>query len=306
MKIYENITELIGNTPLVKINKLNKGNATVLAKLEYFNPANSIKDRVAKFMLEEALNSGKINSETVIIEPTSGNTGIGLALCCAVMGYKLILTMPESMSEERKKMLKGYGAELVLTDKTAGMQGAVDKAFELAEKFPNSYIPMQFENPSNPKSHEFSTAKEIYADTKGKVDILIAGIGTGGTISGCAKALKHYNPNVKVFGIEPAESPLLTGNHAGSHGIQGIGANFVPKNFASDIIDQVFTITTNDAIETSKQLAKKEGILCGISSGAAMKLALTLSETGEFKDKTIVAILPDYGERYLSTALFED
>ena len=306
MKIYENITELIGHTPLVKLQKTNDGNATILAKLEYFNPAGSIKDRAAFSMLQNAINEGKITKDTVIIEPTSGNTGIGLALCCAVMGYRLILTMPESMSEERKKMLKGYGAELVLTDKDLGMQGAVEKAYELAQKYENSFIPMQFSNKANVLAHELTTAEEIYADTDGKIDVLIAGIGTGGTIVGCAKTLKKYNPEIKIYGVEPSESPLLTQNHAGQHGIQGIGANFVPDILDVDYIDQIFTITTKDAINTAKLVAKKEGILCGISSGAALKLALTLSESGGFKDKTIVVILPDYGERYLSTALFED
>ncbi len=305
MKIYENITELIGKTPLVKINKLNSGNAVVLAKVEYFNPAHSVKDRIALAMLEAAEAEGLIKKNTVIIEPTSGNTGIGLAMCCAVKGYKLILTMPESMSEERKKMLKGYGAELILTDKTLGMQGAVEKAHELADMYKNSFMPMQFSNPANPKIHELTTAKEIYNDTDGQIDVLIAGIGTGGTISGCAKALKTYNPEIKVFGIEPAESPLITQGQAGPHGIQGIGANFIPDNLDLELVNQVFTVTTADAIETAKLAATQEGILCGISGGAALKLALSLSASGAYGNKTIVVILPDYGERYLSTDLFK-
>ncbi len=306
MNIFENITELIGKTPLISLNKLNKGNASVLVKAEYFNPANSIKDRVALSMIESAEADGKINKDTVIIEPTSGNTGIGLAMVCAVKGYKLIITMPESMSEERKKMLKGYGAELVLTPAAAGMQGAVDKATELAEENKNSFIPMQFSNQANPKIHELTTAKEIFNDTDGEIDVLVAGIGTGGTITGCARALKTYKPDIKIFGVEPAESPLLTQNQAGPHGIQGIGANFVPEILDLSLVDQVFTVATKDAIETAKMAAKKEGILCGISSGAAIKLALSLSELPQYKDKTIVAILPDYGERYISTALFKD
>ena len=306
MNIFENITELIGKTPLISLNKLNKGNASVLVKAEYFNPANSIKDRVALSMIEAAEADGKINKDTVIIEPTSGNTGIGLAMVCAVKGYRLIITMPESMSEERKKMLKGYGAELILTPAAAGMQGAVDKATELAEENKNSFIPMQFSNQANPKIHELTTAKEIFNDTDGEIDVLVAGIGTGGTITGCARALKTYKPDIKIFGVEPAESPLLTQNQAGPHGIQGIGANFVPEILDLSLVDQVFTVTTKDAIETAKMAAKKEGILCGISSGAAIKLALSLSELPQYKDKTIVAILPDYGERYISTALFKD
>ncbi len=304
MKIYNDITELIGNTPLVKINKINDGGATILAKLEYFNPANSVKDRVALAMIEAAEKDGLIDKDTVIIEPTSGNTGIGLALCCAVKGYKLILTMPENMSNERKKMLKGYGAELVLTDKAFGMQGAVQKADELASSYEKSFIPMQFSNPANPKIHELTTAKEIFKDTDGTIDIFIAGIGTGGTLSGCAKALKSYKPSLKAYGVEPNESPLITKHVAGAHGIQGIGANFIPKNLDLQCVDEVLPITTANSIETAKLLANKEGILCGISGGAAMRAALDLSKLPDNFGKIIVVILPDYGERYISTDLF--
>lgn len=303
MKFYENITELIGNTPLVKIQKLT--NANIFAKLEYFNPANSVKDRPALYMLQQAKQDGLINSDTVIIEPTSGNTGIGLALCCAVMNLKLILTMPENMSEERKKMLKGYGAELVLTPKELGMQGAVNKAFELKKEYSNSYIPMQFENQNNPKIHELTTAKEIWEDLDGKVDVLVATIGTGGTLCGTARGLKKFNKDIKIIGVEPAESPLITQGKSGIHGIQGIGANFIPQNYVCDVVDEVVTVDTNSAIECSKKLAKSEGILVGISSGAAMQAALNISQREEYQNKNIVVILPDYGERYLSTALFD-
>ncbi|MDD3237583.1 MAG: cysteine synthase A [Candidatus Gastranaerophilales bacterium] len=306
MKIYENITELVGNTPLVKINNINHGNATILAKLEYFNPSNSLKDRAAKYMLEMAQKEGLVNKDTVVIEPTSGNTGIGLAMCAAQKGLKMILTMPESMSEERKKMLKGYGAELVLTPATAGMQGAVDKAIELSKEYQNSFIPSQFTNKYNPQIHELTTAEEIWKDTDGKVDVVIAGIGSGGTITGTAKRLKELKENVYSVGVEPKESPLLSHGHAGSHGIQGIGANFVPENYKSEFVDEIFDVPTEKAIETAKNLAKKEGILTGISSGAAMYAALELAKLDEYKGKFIVAILPDFGERYLSTPLFKD
>lgn len=306
MNIYSDITELIGNTPLVQINRLNKGQAKIAAKLEYFNPSNSVKDRAAKYMLEQAEKDGLINQDTVIIEPTSGNTGIGLAMYCAKKGFKIILTMPESMSEERKKMLKGYGAELVLTPAGEGMRGAVEKAMQLKKEYENSYIPSQFTNIFNPKIHELTTAEEIWNDTDGKVDVFIAGIGTGGTIIGTAKTLKKYNNKIKIIGVEPKESPLLTKGIAGVHGIQGIGANFVPDVYNEDLVDEVIDISTEDAVLTAKEMAKKEGILCGISSGAVMKAALELSKKNEYKDKLIVVLLPDFGERYLSTALFED
>lgn len=304
MKVFDNITQLIGNTPLVRVYK--NSTANIFAKLEYFNPANSVKDRPALYMLEMAKKDGLINNDTIIIEPTSGNTGIGLALCCAVMKLKLILTMPENMSEERKKMLKGYGAQLVLTPKELGMKGAVDKAFELKEKYENSYIPMQFENPNNPKIHELTTAKEIINDLDGNIDIFVGTVGTGGTLCGTAKSLKNYNQNIKIFGVEPQESPLISQGKAGIHGIQGIGANFIPENYNCEVVDVIITVSTEDAIKTAKELAKNEGILCGISSGAAMNATLKIAESEEYKEKNIVVLLPDYGERYLSTALFED
>ncbi len=304
-KIYGSILELIGNTPMVKLNKINDSEAEIYLKLEYFNPAHSIKDRAALRMIEQAENQGKINKNTVIIEPTSGNTGIGLALVCAVKGYKIIMTMPENMSLERRKMLKGYGAELVLTPKELGMQGAVDKAEELAKKYENSFIPAQFNNPENPKSHELTTAEEIWADTQGNIDIFVASFGTGGTISGTGRRLKQLNPNIKIIGIEPEDSPLVTKGQAGPHGIQGIGANFVPKNLDLSTIDEIITASENESIETAKMLAKQEGILCGISSGANVSCALKIAKRPENKGKRIVTVITDYGERYLSTKLFD-
>lgn len=297
MKVAENILELIGNTPLVKINKLNTGKSTVLAKVESFNPAGSVKDRPALNMIEDAEKKGLINKDTVIIEPTSGNTGIGLAMVCAVRGYRMILTMPETMSEERRKLLKAYGAELVLTEGSKGMQGAVDKANELHREIKNSFIPQQFSNPSNPASHS-TTAEEIWQCTDGKVDIVIAGVGTGGTISGIALVLKDKNPNIKAVAVEPLSSPLLSKGVAGPHAIQGIGANFVPENFNKNIVDEIFTVSDEDAIETARRCATEEGILCGISSGAALYAAIEYSK--KYEGKIIVAILPDTGERYLS------
>ena len=304
-KIYGSILELIGNTPMVKLNKINDSEAEIYLKLEYFNPAHSIKDRAALRMIEQAENQGKINKNTVIIEPTSGNTGIGLALVCAVKGYKIIMTMPENMSLERRKMLKGYGAELVLTPKELGMQGAVDKAEELAKKYENSFIPAQFNNPENPKSHELTTAEEIWADTQGNIDIYVASFGTGGTISGTGRRLKQLNPDIKIIGIEPEDSPLVTKGQAGPHGIQGIGANFVPKNLDLSTIDEIITASENESIETAKMLAKQEGILCGISSGANVSCALKIAKRPENKGKKIVTVITDYGERYLSTKLFD-
>lgn len=297
MKIAENILELIGNTPLVKINKLNTGMSTVLAKVESFNPAGSIKDRPALNMIEDAENKGLINKDTVIIEPTSGNTGIGLAMVCAVRGYRMILTMPETMSEERRKLLKAYGAEIVLTDGTKGMQGAVDKANELHKEIENSFIPQQFSNPANPTAH-LATAEEIWKDTDGKVDVIVAGVGTGGTISGIARTLKAKNPKIKAVAVEPLSSPLLSKGYAGAHKIQGIGANFVPENFDKNAVDEIFTVSDDDAIETARKCATQEGILCGISSGAAVFAACEISKI--YKNKVIVVILPDTGERYLS------
>ena len=302
MKIANNMTELIGNTPLVKINKLSSAN--ILAKVESFNPAGSIKDRPALNMIEKAEQEGLINKDTIIIEPTSGNTGIGLAMVCAIKGYKMILTMPETMSLERRKLLQAYGAELVLTDGAKGMQGAVDKAIELSQKYPNSFIPQQFDNPANPDAHIKTTAEEIWRDTDGKVDVIIAGVGTGGTITGIAKGLKRHNPNIKTIAVEPDSSQVLAGKPAGSHKIQGIGANFVPKNFDYNVVDEIIPVSDEDAIETARKLAKEEGILCGISSGAAMYAAIDISKRPEYKNKMIVVILPDLGERYLSSELF--
>lgn len=302
MKIANNMTELIGNTPLVKINKLSSAN--ILAKVESFNPAGSIKDRPALNMIEKAEQEGLINKDTIIIEPTSGNTGIGLAMVCAIKGYKMILTMPETMSLERRKLLKAYGAELVLTDGSKGMQGAVDKAIELNKKYPNSFIPQQFDNPANPEAHIKTTAEEIWHDTDGKVDIIVAGVGTGGTITGIAKGLKSHNPRIKAIAVEPKSSQVLAGKPAGAHKIQGIGANFVPKNFDYSVVDEIIPVSDEDSMETARKLATEEGILCGISSGAAMYAAIEISKQPEYKDKMIVVILPDLGERYLSSELF--
>ena len=302
MKIANNMTELIGNTPLVKINKLSSAN--ILAKVESFNPAGSIKDRPALNMIEKAEQDGLINKDTIIIEPTSGNTGIGLAMVCAIKGYKMILTMPETMSIERRKLLKAYGAELVLTDGAKGMHGAVDKAIELNKKYPNSFIPQQFDNPANPDAHIKTTAEEIWRDTDGKVDVIVAGVGTGGTITGLARGLKSHNPQIKAIAVEPDSSQVLAGKPAGAHKIQGIGANFVPKNFDYNVVDEIIPVSDEDAIETARKLAKEEGILCGISSGAAMYAAIEISKRPEYKNKMIVVILPDLGERYLSSELF--
>ena len=307
MKIYNNLIELIGNTPLVRINKLNTGYSDIAAKVEFFNPAGSIKDRAALSMIEEAEKEGLIEPEkTTIIEPTSGNTGIGLALVCLLKGYKLILTMPDSMSKERRDILKAYGAELVLTDGTKGMQGAVDEAERLHKENKNSFIPQQFNNPANPKIHYETTAEEIWNDTDGKVDIIVAGVGTGGTISGIAKKLKEKNPNVKAIAVEPYSSPVITQGKAGAHQIQGIGANFIPKNYNADLIDEVITVKNEDAVNTARNLADKEGIFAGISSGAALHAAIELSQRQENKGKLIVVILPDTGMRYLSSVMFQD
>ena len=307
MKIYNNISELIGNTPLVRINKLNKGYADILVKIEYFNPAGSIKDRTALSMIEDAERKGLIKSgESTIIEPTSGNTGIGLALVSLIKGYKLILTMPETMSKERRDILRAYGAQLILTDGKKGMQGAVEEAERLKKEIKGSFIPQQFNNPSNTKVHYETTGMEIWNDTEGKVDIVIAGIGTGGTISGIAKKLKEKNPNIKAIGVEPAASPVITKGKAGAHKIQGIGANFIPKNYDASIIDKVITVTDEDAINTALKLTKEEGIFAGISSGAALYAALELSKQEENKNKLIVVILPDTGMRYLSSDMFSE
>lgn len=304
MKIAENLIELIGKTPLVKINKLNDGEAVIAAKLESGNPAGSIKDRPAYNMIKRAEEAGFVNKDTVIIEPTSGNTGIGLAMVCAIKGYRMILTMPETMSLERRLLLKAYGAELVLTDGAKGMQGAVDKAEELHREIKNSFIPQQFANPANPESHVLTTAEEIWNDTDGKVDIVVAGVGTGGTICGLAKGLKAKNPNIKAVAIEPASSRVLAGKPAGSHKIQGIGANFIPENFDATLVDEIIPVTDKDSFDIARRLATEEGILSGISSGAAMQAAIELSKRPENKGKLIVVILPDSGERYLSSGLF--
>lgn len=304
MKIAGDLTELIGNTPLVRLNKLNDGYADVVVKLEYFNPANSVKDRAAYQMILDAEISGKINKDTLIIEPTSGNTGIGLAMICAIRGYKIVLTMPETMSLERRLLLKSYGAELLLTDGKLGMQGAVDKAVELSNEYPNSFIPSQFDNPSNPKSHYLTTSQEIWNDTDGKVDIVVAGVGTGGTISGIAKGLKEKNPKIKAIAVEPFSSQVLAGKNADAHKIQGIGANFVPENFDRNLVDEIIPVTNEDSINTARNLSTKEGILAGFSGGANVWAAIELSKREENKGKLIVAILPDCGERYLSSELY--
>ncbi len=298
MNIANNLIELIGNTPLVKINKLTDAN--IFAKLESFNPAGSVKDRPALNMIKTAKKQGLINKDTVIIEPTSGNTGIGLAMICAIKGYKLILTMPETMSIERRKLLEAYGAELILTDGSKGMQGSVDKAIELSKEYPNSFIPQQFNNPANPEAHIHTTAEEIWKDTDGKIDILVAGVGTGGTISGTAKGLKSHNSNIKIIAVEPEASQVLSGKQASPHKIQGIGANFVPENFDRNVIDEIFAVSDENAAETTKKLATEEGILCGISSGAAMYAAIEIAKRPEYKHKNVVVILPDTGERYLN------
>lgn len=305
MNIAENLLDLIGKTPMVKINRLNSGYAVIAAKIESKNPAGSVKDRPALNMILQAEKNGLINKDTVIIEPTSGNTGIGLALVCAIKGYRMILTMPETMSLERRLLLKAYGAELVLTEGAKGMQGAVDKAEELHKEIKNSFIPQQFSNPSNPQSHILTTAEEIWNDTEGKVDIIVAGVGTGGTISGIARGLKAKNPSIKAVAVEPASSQVLAGKPAGAHKIQGIGANFVPENFDKTVVDEILPVSNENAIETARKLATQEGLLSGISSGAAVWAANELSKRPENKGKLIVVILPDSGERYLSGELFQ-
>lgn len=307
MKIYENIIELIGNTPIVKINKMNKADATVAVKVEYFNPAGSVKDRAALSMIEEAEKSGKIKpGETVLIEPTSGNTGIALAMIALIKGYRMILTMPDSMSKERRDVLRAYGAELVLTPGAKGMQGALDEAQRLHEEIANSFIPQQFSNPANPKIHYETTAEEIWNDTDGKVDIVVAGVGTGGTISGIAKKLKEKKPSVQAYAVEPAASPMITKGQAGPHQIQGIGANFIPANYDASVIDGVITVANEDAVKTAREIGNTEGIFAGISSGAALWAALELAKKSENKGKLIIAILPDTGMRYLSSVMFQD
>ena len=302
MKIANSISELIGNTPLIKINKFGV-EANILAKCEFLNPSHSVKDRIALNMIESAIATNKIDKSTTIIEPTSGNTGVGLAMIAAERGLKIILTMPSSMSIERQKLLKAFGAELVLTDPKYGMQGAVDEALRLSKEIPNSFIPSQFDNSANPEIHKKTTALEIWNDTDGKVDILVAGFGTGGTVSGVGEILKSKNPNIKIIGVEPAKSPLLSKGEAGPHMIQGIGANFIPKNLNRDVVDEFLTVSNEDAIATAKALAQKEGLLVGISSGANIYAASQVAKANP--GKTIVTILCDTGERYLSTVLYD-
>lgn len=305
--IYKGTLNLIGNTPLVEVVNVEEKlelEATILAKLEYFNPAGSAKDRIAKAMIEDAEEKGILKKDSVIIEPTSGNTGIGLASIAAVKGYRIILTMPETMSAERRNILKAYGAEIVLTEGTLGMKGAIDKAEELAKEIPDSFIPGQFVNPANPKIHRNTTGPEIWRDTDGKVDYFVAGIGTGGTLTGVGEYLKEQNPSVKIVAVEPASSPVLSEGKGGPHKIQGIGAGFVPGVLNTEIYDEVIKIENDDAFETAKFLAKSEGVLTGISSGAALHAAIQLAKRPENKGKTIVVLLPDHGDRYYSTPLF--
>lgn len=302
--IFEDITAAVGFTPLVQINRLGSPKATILAKLESYNPCGSVKDRIAKSMIEAAQEQGLIGPDTIIIEPTSGNTGIGLAFICAAKGYRLILAMPESMSIERRKLLKLFGAEIVLTPAELGMPGAIEKAEQLLAQNKKSFMPQQFNNPANPQIHRETTAKEIWSDTDGKVDIFISGVGTGGTLTGCGEVLKQHNKELKVVAVEPKDSPILSGGEPGPHKIQGIGAGFVPEVLNVEIIDEIIQVSNDDALETARQLAVKEGILGGISSGAAMWAASQLSQRPENEGKTMVVIFPDTGERYISTEMF--
>jgi len=305
MEIAEDITKLIGNTPLVRLKKISSGlKATLVAKLESFNPLSSIKDRIGLAMIEDAEKKGLIKKDTVIVEPTSGNTGIALAFICAVKGYRLILTMPESMSLERRALLKGFGAEVVLTPTEKGMKGAVEKAEELIKKISNSFMPQQFKNPANPEIHKKTTAEEIWQDTDGRVDMVVAGVGTGGTITGVAEVIKKRKPSFKAVAVEPKDSPVLSGGNPGPHKIQGIGAGFVSEVLNLNLIDEIIPVDDQDAIEMSRRLAKEEGLLVGISSGAAVWAAVEIGKREENKGKLIVVILPDTGERYLSTELF--
>ena len=308
-EIKNSFLDLVGNTPLIRVNNLIKKDelkADVLAKLEYFNPAGSVKDRIAKEMIQDALEKGLINENTTLIEPTSGNTGIGLSAVATALNLKIIITMPETMSVERRNLMKAYGAELVLTPGSEGMKGAIAKAKELASQIENSFIPGQFENPANPTAHYKTTGPEIYEQTEGKVDIFVAGVGTGGTISGIGKYLKEQNPNVKVVAVEPASSPVLSTGKGGAHKIQGIGAGFVPETLDTKIYDEIITVENEDAFATGKEMAKTEGILVGISSGAALYAAKELAKREENAGKTIVVLLPDGGDRYLSTPLIQD
>lgn len=308
-KIYTSADQLVGKTPLLELTHIEKEfglQAKLFAKLEYFNPAGSVKDRIAKAMIEAAEKSGKLKDDSVIIEPTSGNTGIGLASIATAKGYRIIIVMPETMSVERRKLIKAYGAELVLTDGTKGMKGAIAKAEELAKEIPNSFIPGQFTNPENPKMHFETTGPEIYEDLDGKADVLVAGVGTGGTITGIGNYLKTKNPNIKIVAVEPASSPVLSGGAPGAHKIQGIGAGFVPEILNTGIYDEIIAVSNEDAFEKGRLIGKKEGILVGISSGAALHAAVELAKREENKGKNIVVVFPDSGDRYLSTPLFEE
>ncbi|MGN0710547.1 MAG: cysteine synthase A [Anaerovoracaceae bacterium] len=306
-KIYTSAEQLIGRTPLLELTNIEKNlnlKAKIIAKLEYFNPAGSVKDRIAKAMIDDAEKSGKLNADSVIIEPTSGNTGIGLAAVAAAKGYKIIIVMPETMSVERRQLMKAYGADIVLTDGTKGMKGAIAKAEELAKETTNSFIPGQFTNPSNPKAHRETTGPEIWEDTDGKVDIFVAGVGTGGTVTGIGEYLKSKNPAVKVVAVEPETSPVLSKGVSGSHKIQGIGAGFVPEVLNTDVYDEIIAVSNEDAFEKGRLIGRNEGVLVGISSGAALSAAIELAKRDENAGKNIVVLLPDTGDRYLSTALF--
>ncbi|OAT82265.1 cysteine synthase A [Desulfotomaculum copahuensis] len=305
MPIYESVTDLIGGTPLLRLKRVGAGlPAAVVAKLEYFNPGGSVKDRIAERMIREAERDGLINKDTLIVEPTSGNTGIGLAMVCAARGYRLVLTMPETMSVERRRLLSAYGAEVVLTPGTEGMSGAIRRAREIAVEHPNSYIPQQFANPANPAAHRATTAEEIWRDTGGQVDFFVAGVGTGGTITGVAGMLKERRPGLRAVAVEPASSPVLSGGHAGPHKIQGIGAGFVPEVLDAGLLDEIIPVRDEDALHTARRLVREEGLLVGISAGAAVWAALQVAGRAENRDKTVVVLLPDTGERYLSTELF--
>jgi len=306
MKIYENVNQVIGHTPLVRLQRLTAGTgASIAVKLEYMNPAGSVKDRPALSMIETAEQNGLIDKDTVIIEPTSGNTGIGLAQVCAVKGYHLIIVMPDSMTVERRKIIRAYGAELVLTPAAEGMKGSIQRAREIAAEYKKSFIPGQFTNPANPAAHRRTTAEEIWADTDGTVAVFVAGVGTGGTITGTAEGLKAKNPNIRVCAVEPSGSPVLSGGQPGSHEIMGIGAGFIPDVLNKDIFDEVITVENEEAFETARRLTREEGIFCGISSGAAVAAALKIGSRPEFRDKLVVAVLPSGGERYLSTPLYD-
>ena len=309
MAVYKKVTDLVGNTPILELGNYEEKyqlEAKILAKLEYFNPAGSVKDRIAREIILDALETGKLTKDSVIIEPTSGNTGIGLASIAASLGIRIIITMPETMSVERRNLMKAYGAELVLTDGAKGMKGAIAKADELAAEIPNSFIPGQFVNELNPRAHKRTTGPEIWKDTEGKVDIFVAGVGTGGTVSGVGEYLKSQNPNVKIVAVEPASSPVLSRGEAGAHKIQGIGAGFVPDTLNTDIYDEIIAVENEAAFDTGREVARTEGVLVGISSGAAVWAATELAKRPENKGKTIVALLPDTGDRYLSTPMFAD